>query len=555
MSSIDYVKHIEALSKMMTGTISTNEAQLKEYSEDASLFHIMPSLIVSPENTADLQRLVRYATEHNLNLTARSAGTDMTGGPLTKGIVVDFVKFFTQVHAIKQQEGGGGRARVQPGVYYRDFEKQSLAKNLLLPSYTASKDLNTIGGMVANNSAGEKTLTYGQTAKWVREITAVLSDGNEYVFKKLSRIELEHKKIIDGFEGELYTKLEKIITDNHEVLQKAKPDTTKNTAGYALWNVWDKENDTFDLTQLICGSQGTLALLTEMELELVKPQPANVLLVLFLRTRHMQHLGPLVAKVREQKPESFEMYDDHTFMIMLKVLPSLLKRLGGSILTLAKQFIPEVKMVLTGGVPKMVLLAEFTASTIEEAQVMAQEAQKNVAQEYDIAMHVTQTESETKKYWTIRRESFNLLRQHVHGKHTAPFIEDICVRTEKLPEFLPRLYAILDEYKLTYTIAGHIGSGNMHIIPLMDFTRKDFGDVIKELNERVFTLVFEYNGTMSAEHNDGIVRTPYLTEMYGKEVTDIFKKVKDLFDPLGILNPGKKVGGDKNLIQTARKGY
>ncbi len=558
MQTIDYKKHAAILQLILTGKVITNEAKIKEYSEDASIFHIAPGLIVAPEDVDDLKRLVRYAYENNLKLTARGAGTDMTGGPLTDGIVVDFVRFFNKIHTIEKNTAGtGGYARVQPGVYYRDFERQSLAKDLLLPSYTAAKDLNTIGGMVANNSAGEKTLTYGQTNRWVRGINAVLSDGNEYTFKRLSREELEAKKVQNDFEGNLYRNLEEIIVKNDALLQKAKPDTTKNSAGYALWNVWDKEHDTFDLTQLLCGSQGTLAMITDIEFELIRPKQHSVLLVLFLRKRHIKYLGPLVTKVREGNPESFEMYDDHTFRVMLKVLPDLLHRFGGSIFTVIKRFVPEIKMMLTGGVPKMVLLAEFTGETFEEAITKAQKAKQTVSKEweYDIAMHITKSESETKKYWTIRRESFNLLRKHMHGKHTAPFIEDICVRTEKLPEFLPKLYAILDEYKLVYTIAGHIGSGNMHIIPLMDFTRPDFGDIIAELNERVFTLVFEYNGTMSAEHNDGIVRTPYLEQMYGKQVIDLFQQVKDIFDPQNMFNPGKKVGGDKNLIQTARKVY
>jgi FAD/FMN-containing dehydrogenase len=149
--------------------------------------------------------------------------------------------------------------------------------------------------------------------------------------------------------------------------------------------------------------------------------------------------------------------------------------------------------------------------------------------------------AESEKYWVIRRESFNLLRKHVHGKHTAPFIDDIVVRPEYMPEFLPQLYAVMNQYDITYTIAGHIGDGNMHIIPLMDFTRPDFETIIHDLSEKVYDLVLRYKGSISGEHNDGLVRTPFLSQMYGPDIITLFEQTKDIFDPHHIFNPGKKV--------------
>jgi len=384
---------------------------------------------------------------------------------------------------------------------------------------------------VANNSAGEKSLTYGKTEKWVRALKVVLSDGNEYEIRKLSRAELEAKKQQQDFEGAMYRKIEKLILDNRKMLEEEKPTVSKNSAGYYLWNVWDKENDTFDLTQLFVGSQGTLGLITEITFDLVRPKKHARMMVMFLRKRHMQQLGDMVNTVLKEKPESFESYDDKTFGIMLRIFPKLLKRLGGNPFKILWDFLPEVKMILTGGIPKLVLMAEFVGDTEEEVIAAAKKAQKAVLAEYKVATHVTRSQKEGEKFWTIRRESFKLLRENVHGKHTAPFIDDISVRPERLPEFLPKLYAIMAEYKLIFTIAGHIGDGNFHIIPLMDFSRPDFQKIIRELSEQVYTLVGEYDGSITGEHNDGLIRTPFLDHMFSPEMIQTFVKVKDIFDP------------------------
>lgn len=531
------------------GDIRHDAEILEKFSEDTSIFKIRPALIVQPKNVSDLNTLIHYVHTRRgeLSLTARSAGTDMSGGPLTDSIVVDMTRYFNQVHAVNTEF-----AVTQPGVYYRDFEKETLKHGVILPSYTASKELNTVGGMVANNSAGEKSLTYGKTERYVQELKVVLQDGVEYSFKKLHRDDLGRKKQQQNYEGEIYRRVEQLIKDNKSEIQNAKPVVSKNSAGYGIWNVWDEEHDTFDLTQLFVGSQGTLGIISEITFALVKPKSASRMLVLFLRAKHFSQLGDIVNAVLSHKPESFESYDDKTFNVMLRVFPKLFWRLGGNPFTLLRDFWPEIKLVLQGGIPKLVLMAEFAADTDEEARQMALAAEKSV-QSYGLATHITATQSEANKFWTIRRESFKLLRENVADKHTAPFIDDFVVRPEYLPEFLPRLYAILDEYKLIYTVAGHVGDGNFHIIPLMDFSRPDFVKIVNELSDRVYTLVGEYHGSMTGEHNDGLIRTPYLHKMFTPQVLDIFKEIKEIFDPHRIFNPHKKVDPKIEYLHTAIK--
>lgn len=531
------------------GEVDTRDKTLERYSEDTSIFHLRPKTVVFPRDTDDLKVLVAFVRQYHgeLSLTARAAGTDMSGGPLSDSIVVDFIRHFTHINHVD-----GSSAVTEPGVFYRDFEKETLKHGVIMPSYTASRELNTVGGMVANNSAGEKSLTYGKTERYVRELEVVLSDGNSYRLKSLTSSELAEKQLLATFEGEVYRRLVILIEKHRKVIESARPTVSKNSAGYAVWNVWNRDADTFSLVPLFVGSQGTLGLISEITFDLVTPKPCSRMLVLFLRPRHIFSLGEIVNHVLAAKPESFESYDDKTFSVMLRVFPKLFRRLGGNPFRLLRDFAPEIKMVLTGGIPKLVLMAEFSAETDEAALEMARAAEAQTKQ-YGITSRVTRNQQEAEKFWTIRRESFKLLRENVHGSHTAPFIDDFVVAPQHLPEFLPKLYSILDRYDLTYTVAGHVGDGNFHIIPLMDFGRPDFVRIINELSEQVYTLVGEYHGSITGEHNDGLIRTPYLHKMFSPEVLNIFKEIKDIFDPNRIFNPHKKVDPQPELLTTAVK--
>lgn len=525
------------LQAILEGDILNDPQTLENFSQDASIFQVKPQLVITPKNSSDISKLIKFATlsansPQPLSVTARSAGTDMSGGPLSDSIVLDMTKYFNQVLGFS-----GQKVTTQPGVYYRDFEPLTLQKNLLLPCYTASRELNTVGGMVANNSAGEKTLTYGQTERYVKSLKAVLSDGNEYLIKPISKGELGQKIIKKTFEGRLYKQIYELVTQNSVLISQHTPQVSKNSAGYLLWKVWD--GTTFDLTKLLIGSQGTLGIITEITFELIPPTTHSKLLVIFMND--LDNLGHIINKVLEGSPESFESYDDYTLKIATRYLPEVLKVMKvKNLISLALGFIPEIIMALTHGFPKLVLIAEFTGNSQDEVTQKAKTAQQSL-QEFNLKTRLTSSESDAKKYWTLRRESFNLLRKHSNNLRTAPFIDDIVVKPEYLEKFLPKLRKILDEYKLIYTVAGHIGNGNFHIIPLMDFHQPQTREIIPELSERVYDLVFSYQGSMTGEHNDGLVRGPYLEKMFGKDMYQLFKQVKSIFDPNNIFNPHKKI--------------
>lgn len=529
---------------IIKGDVDSSPTTLETYSHDTSLFQVMPSLITFPKDTEDISALIRFVQEKNksrgenkqLSLTARSAGTDMTGGSLTESIVVECMRYLNKFISFD-----GDRATVEPGMFYRDFDKETLKHGMILPSYTASREICAVGGMAANNSGGEKNLMYGKTERYIKSLKVVLDDGSVENFHELSLSELEEKKNAGNRAAEIYRNMHELTEKNYDLLIAAKPNVSKNSSGYYLWNVYDKAKGTFDLSKMICGSQGTLGVTSEITFGLVTPNPHRRLMTIFLND--LSFLGELVNHVLAHDPESFESYDDHTFKLAMRFFPQIAKRLKGSMITLGLSFIPEFLLVLTGGVPKLVLLAEFSAQTEAAAVKRAEEAAKDVHDTFKVQVRVLHSESEAEKYWVIRRESFALLRQNMKGVRTAPFIDDFVVLPKYLPEFLPKLNTILDKYKLVYTIAGHVGDGNFHIIPLMDLTDPKSKDIIQTLSKEVYELVFSYHGVITGEHNDGIIRTPYLEEEFGSEIYKLFVEAKHIFDPNNIFNPGKKVGG------------
>lgn len=544
--------NIAELKGILKGEVSEKEEDLLKASTDASIFTLRPQLVVRPENSEDVKRLVKFVAaakpaDPTLSITARSAGTCMSGGPLNDSIIMEMTPHFNKVIEVSD-----GFATAEPGVYYRDFEAETMKTNQLMPSYPASRELCTVGGMVANNAGGEKSLSYGKTEQYVRELSVVLSDGEEYSFHALSPEELQEKMKLDTFEGKVYREMYDLLERNYDLIHAAKPNVSKNSAGYFLWNVWDRK--VFDLTKLFVGSQGTLGLVTKLTFRLVKKQQHSELVVMFLKD--LKILGDLVDTITPYRPESLESYDDNTLKLAVKFFPQMLKRMKGNIFTLGWKFIPEAWMALTGGTPKLILIAEFTGATEEEIRAKMIGVEKVVRAKFGIRTHLTKNFKETQKYWTVRRESFSLLREHIRGRHTAPFIDDIVVRPNDLPEFLPRLNAILEPYRkyLLYTIAGHAGDGNFHIIPLMDFKNEEARNCIIEISNKVYSLVAEYKGSITGEHNDGFIRTPYLEQMYGPRIIELFRKTKDIFDPQRIFNPHKKVDGDiKYILQYMKK--
>ncbi len=525
------------------GDIEDDPATKDAYSHDASMFELVPQVVVSPKSVSDVKCLVNYVRErkqsnHDLSITPRSAGTDMTGGAIGQSIVMDMHRHLNQIKSVSSSA-----ANVQPGVFYRDFEKATLKHSALMPSYPASRELCTVGGMVANNSGGEKSLQFGKTEKFVTELKVILSDGEEYVVRPLTHTELKKKMVQKNFEGQLYRSVFEIVDKHYTEIKAAKPKVSKDSTAYHLWNIWDRDSGIFDMTQLFVGSQGTLGIVTDIHFRLVPMPKHSGTLVVFLR--HTDDLGQLINTVLAQQPATFEGFDNYTLMLSFKLFYYFHQNLGwGGTLKLGLQLIPEA-LKLFRGIPKMVLLIEFNGDTTSEVADKVHNMHGLLKSfGHEALFEEDETEEKAKKFWIMRRESFNLLRKKVHDKHTAPFIDDLVVPPEHLSEFLPRLRKIVNKYHLLATVAGHMGDGNFHVIPLMKIEdpkeRAKLTPCMREVNE----LVLGFHGSLSGEHNDGMTRGPWLNQMYSKSMMGHFRRVKELFDPHNIFNPHKKTDAD-----------
>lgn len=528
-----------------------------KYSTDASIFEVKPIGVTYPKNIEELKTLVRLADSlanessvgpvgaadkqlvTKLTLSPRAAGTCMSGGSLTEGIMVDITKGFGEIGDITwDRTTQTSRVWVDAGVYYRDLEKKTLANAesnggpLIFPAYTSSKDICAVGGMVGNNASGEKSLRYGATIDNVLAVRMVCSNGQEYEFGELNHSEFEAKKKLNSLEGVIYKGIASILSQHSGAIAAAKPQVRKNAAGYGLWNIYKSadggQEETFNIAKLIVGSQGTLGIVTKVLLNLV-PAPKYTDMVV-LPIHSLNDLAVAVKEILSHKPEGLETYDDNTYNLAKTYMPTeagLAARVDGS---------------------KLVLFAQFALNTQAATRAAAQECVKSLnsktgalADRFFQAV-IVEDSAEREAHWAIRRASFRLIKNYADGKSRAvPVIEDTIVDVARYGEFLTKLQAILTDYNMKYTFAGHIGDGSIRLIPLVDLTADGAVDKVFDLARRTYELVVEFGGSISVDHNDGLIRTSFLGLMYKPEILELFRRTKYIFDPHGIFNPGKKV--------------
>ncbi len=516
---------MEDLKKVLRGDVDISSAALKAYSHDASIFEVVPSAVISPKNDTDLSRLIHYVSERkmegaNVSITARNGGTCMSGGPLTESYVVDMNRYFSHIGAV---DNAGRTMWVQGGVMHIDVESKAKAAGLFFAPYTSSRDICGIGGMVGNNASGEKSVKYGPTSDNVKKLKVMLSDGEVYEFGPLTARQVEQKKHLPTFEGKLYREVTALIDENWNLIDRNHPRTVKNAAGYPLWELWDKQRAHFNMARLFIGSQGTLGIVTEVELKLVPLPKANRMIVIPIQT--LGELTPVVKEIMAHHPVTCETFDHHTY-------------------EMAEQYHPEdaERASLARG-KHMVVLAVFDGDSQEQADKftgIAKEAVERMGRE----VLWVDDQAVLESFLLIRRKSFRMLLEHPRPDMRAmAFLEDTIVPLEHYGEFLGALEAILSEYNLIYTYAGHIGDGSIRLVPLVNMEAEDAADTVMMLETKVNDLVMAFGGSISVDHNDGIIRTPYLEQFFGPEMYTLMAEVKHLFDPLTIFNPGKKVGG------------
>jgi len=528
---------IPKLQKLLKGEVNTDPAARQAVSRDASVYEVTPEAVISPLDSADIEKLVKFVAKNKaaypkLAITPRSAGTDMSGAAIGSSIVLDMTTHFNKISSLK-----GTLLTTQPGVYMRDIDPLLYDQNLHLGCVPASRAINTIGGMVGNNSGGERSLQYGNTERWVRELKVVFGDGNEYVVKPLNRKQLALKLKGDTYEARLYRQTYELIEKHYDLVKNARPHVNKNSMGYNLWSVWDRDTGIFDMTRLITGSQGTLGVITDITIEAVPKAPHSGLLLVYLPT--IKNLGDVIATVMHHEPATFEGFDNITFNLGLRYFKTFRKQLG------TKEYLRQQAILLKsvakfkGHIPSMFLMIEFdgqtTGEVLDKISILHDDLQS-----FKLKMDVQADEGSSAPFWKIRRSALTLLQNQVHGRYASPFIDDMAVPPRHLPEFVPKLRKVIRKYKLPATIQGHFGDGNFHVIPLMDIASLKDQAKLEPVMRELIPIVLKYGGTMAGEHNDGMVRGPWLPAVFGQEMYEIFKETKEIFDPQYIFNPHKK---------------
>jgi FAD/FMN-containing dehydrogenase len=500
---------------------STDEVR-NTYSHDASMFEVTPEAVIYPRNESELSRIVKEATERvqageTVSITPRNGGTCMSGGSLTDGYIVDMTRHFNIISDLQPDH-----VWVQGGVMHADLEDATHPQGVYFAPYTSSHRICGVGGMLGNNASGEKSVKYGPTSSNVERLRVLLSDGEVYEFGPLNPEELEQKKALTTFEGTIYRGVCRIV-DEHEDVVNGHPTLRKNAAGYALWELWNKDHTQFNLSRLFIGAQGTLGIITDAKLKLIPFAPASRTIVLAMNT--LNDLTPVVQTILRYAPDTCETFDRHTYERAKLYFPE----------DAARAHLAESK--------HLVVFAKFERADQAEADVWAGQA-KEALEMMGYHVHWLEDEAEVESYLLIRRQSFKMLLEHPDANTRAiPYLEDTIVPIRHYGEFLTATEAILSEYDMTYTYAGHIGDGSIRLIPLANMELPGAAERIMESAQRIYDLVFAFGGSISVDHNDGLIRTPFISRMYGDAMNDLFKEIKHLFDPLTIFNPGKKVGG------------
>ena len=387
-----------------------------------------------------------------------------------------------------------------------------------MPPFPASIEYSTVGGAIANNASGEKTIKYGATKNYVRELRVVLANGEVITTGRLNKRELNRKMGLATFEGEIYRTLDALLADNKSLIEKTIPKVTKNSAGYNIWDIKDKDGSV-DLTPLFVGSQGTLGIVTEAKLEAESYNPKRTLLVGFFDD--LNKAGLAVEKLRNLGPSALELVDEHLLNFIEKYNPH------------------QLRNIIEQPFAKLVIFIEFDDLT-KRAQAKRAKKAKKILKEFARDFKVTQDEHEQEDLWKIRHSAAAINWQDVGSKRALPFIEDGIVPPERLSELLQKVYDLFESYGLDVAVWGHAGDANLHLQPFMDLTSVGDRQKIFKLMDAYYQIIISLGGSITGEHSDGRLRAPYLEAQYGDDVYEVFVKIKQLFDPYGTLNVGVK---------------
>lgn len=498
------------LRRIAKGEVLSDEWSRKIYSVDASNYTTIPEIIIRVKETEEISEICRYATYKNKSITARGAGTGLLGQSLTDGISLDFTKNMNKIIELENNY-----VIVQPGIVKAVLDKELKKRNKIFPVDPASSNYCTIGGMIANNSSGIHALGYGSTIDFLEQLEVVYSDGIVNSLKSSHLSSLPNTK-----EYEKIRKLKELLSPNVLGLIRLKyPKVTKNSCGYRLDSVI--ENGDFHPQKLIAASESTLGIITLAKFRILD-------LPLFKYTLVMGFSNVLLA-VRH-------------IPTILKYLPSALELLDSSVFCYKKNSENAKNgLVYTTINDGCLLYVEFTGNNHSKIDRNFLNCKKTLS-EYAEILETSYDTISSDRIWDSRKNVLNnVMKMTVGSRKPVGLIEDTVVDATHLFDYLKFLLLQYKKYKMAYVLYGHAGNGNIHTRPLIDIENKFELEKLKALADKLFSKVFSLYGSISAEHGDGLGRVEYISKMYGFEINNLFKSIKNIFDPFNIMNPGKKI--------------
>ncbi len=519
----------------LSGEVLVSDGARDFFSTDASILQVKPAMVIYPRTTNDVRKVARFTWQlaekgHVMPMTARGSGTDQTGAAIGKGAVIVFPAHMNKILELDSKQK---MVRVQPGLNFKSLEETLHTHALFLPPYPSSYQYSTIGGAIANNTAGEKSLKYGQMRHWVDALEVVLANGEVIQTGRVSKREVEKRKGLPTLEGEIYRAVDGILSDNAEIIQNYEQSiqVSKDSVGYALAQV-RKKDGSIDLTPLIVGSQGTLGIVTEAIIKAAPYTPHASLLVAAFES--LDAALDAVEAVRPFGPSALEMVDKHLLEFVAK-----------------NNGVKNYQAVVgeEAPIPEVLLFIEFDDTNDHQRDKRVKKTIK-LLQATAAGAVVASDLDEQQKLWGIRHSAAAVVNYDQGGKASLPIIEDGIVPMTAFRSFINDVYELFKANHLEVAIWGHAGDANIHMQPLLDLHKTADRQKVFKLMDEYYKLVLKYNGSIAAEHNDGRLRAPYVAAQVGEELAEVFAQIKKAFDPHGTLNPGVKVGTSLKEVST-----
>lgn len=519
---------LKNLATQLEGELYDDTTMRTLYATDASAYREMPLAVAIPKSIKDIQTLIHFAREQKTSLIPRTAGTSLAGQVVGNGIVVDVSKNFTQILELNTTENW---VRVQPGVIRDELNMFLKPHGLFFGPETSTANRAMVGGMVGNNSCGSNSVVYRSTREHLLELKVLLSDGTEAEFKTINIDQFHEKCEGSTLEAAIYRKVRSLLSnyENQSAIRKEFPKKSveRRNTGYAVDVLLDTAPFTagepdFNFCKLIAGSEGTLAFITEIKLNLVPLPPKETGLLCV-------HFNSIDEALRAN-------------LIALQYKPSASELIDHYILECTKENKEQRKnRFFVQGDPGAILVVEFARSNRDDITAVARQVETDM-RAAGLGYHFPLLfGDDTKKIWSLRKAGLGLLSNLPGDSKAVPVIEDTAVDVNDLPAYIRDFNEILKKYNLYSVHYAHAGSGEIHLRPIINLKTKEGNALFRSIAEEIATLVKKYNGSLSGEHGDGRLRGEFIKQMVGEKNYQLLKEIKQTWDPENIFNPNKIV--------------